>query len=151
MISQTQSLPFLRPKSPCISCAHQQKYDIDHSSLPPPPPKPPPQPPQPPKIKPTRHKNHPEIKRTISSKNAIIQPLTLIAQIKPPQKFIPVRILAELAQAVAAVLHIAACPRDEGCRVGLAALAGRRGEAGEFVRGADDGAVVGGDAEEAFY
>ena len=74
----------------------------------------------------------------------------IIVHIKPPSELIAVGVLAELAQAVRARLHVAAGLGDEGRRVGIAGLAGRGGEAGHFGGGAADGSVVRGDAEEAF-
>lgn len=101
-------------------------------------------------VKPRANKHHQEVEAAVSPKDAIIQPLVPIEDVEPGRVFVAGGVLAEFAQTVAAVLHVAARLGDEGGGVGLACLTGRGREAGEFVGGADDGAAVGGDGEEAF-
>ena len=103
-----------------------------------------------PQIKPRANKDHQEIEAAKGPKDAIIQPSVFIEDVEPGRVLVAGGVLAELAEAVAAVLHVAACLSDEGGGVGLACLTWRGGEAGEFFGGADDGAAVGGDGEEAF-
>ena len=101
------------------------------------------------KIKPRAKENHHEIEHTERPEYPIIQPSIAVINIKSRRKLIPIRILAELAQAIAAVLDVAADLLGEGCGVGFAGQARWGGEAGEFGGGAAHGAVVGGDAEKA--
>ena len=103
-----------------------------------------------PQVKPRANKHHQEIEAAESPKDAVIQPLVPIEDVEPGRVFVAGGVLAELAETVAAVLHVAAGLGDEGSGVGLACLTRRGREAGEFVGGADDGAAVGGDGEEAF-
>ena len=111
---------------------------------------PPPQILHPPKIQPRARKHDHEIEDAESPEDPIIPPLVLVIRIEAPSELIAAGVLAELAQAVRAGLHVAARLGDEGRGVGIAGLAGRGGEAGEFRGGAADGSVVRGDAEEAF-
>ena len=103
-----------------------------------------------PHVKPRADKHHQEVEAAVSPKDAVIQPLVPIEDVKSSRVFVACGVLAEFAQTVAAVLHVAARLGDEGGGVGLACLTWRGREAGEFVGGADDGAAVGGDRDEAF-
>ena len=74
----------------------------------------------------------------------------LVVHIEPPGELVAVGVLAELAQAVRAGLHVAAGLGDVGRGVGSAGCAWGGGEAGHFGGGAADGSVVRGYAEETF-
>jgi hypothetical protein len=102
-----------------------------------------------PQEKPGTRKHDHKIKNTKRPKDPIIHPPIAIVNIEPPCEFITSRVLAEFAQAITAVLDVAACCGDEGLGVGLACLARRWREAREFGGGADDGAAVDGGAQEA--
>lgn len=73
-----------------------------------------------------------------------------IKHIKPLRELIPIGVLAELAQAPRTNLHIAAHARHKVVSVGRAAHARRREKARKLGVSADDGDVVGHDAELAF-
>lgn len=102
------------------------------------------------KIQPTAQKHHSKVETTEGPKDPKIQPFVIIIHIKPLREFITVGILAELAESISTILHISTGLSNEGLSVGGAGLVGRRSEASEFVGGANDGAAVDGDGEEAF-
>lgn len=103
-----------------------------------------------PQNQPRTQKNHPKIKPAKRQKDPKIHPLLRIKHVEALRVLVAGGVLAKLAQPVHALLDIAAVLGDEVERVGLAGLAGRGGKPGEFVGGADQGAIVDGDAEEAF-
>lgn len=68
-----------------------------------------------------------------------------VIDVEAGREFIAGGVLAEFAETVATILHIAAGLGDEGGSVGLACLTWRRRESGEFGGGANYGAAVNGD------
>ena len=103
-----------------------------------------------PEVKPRAEEHDSEVEATISPKDAIVQPLVIVKGVEPGGVLVTGGVLAEFAETVAAVLHVAAGLGDEGGGVGLAGLTWRGCESGKFLGGADDGTAVGGDGEEAF-
>ena len=99
----------------------------------------------PPEVEPGAEEHHGEVERTKGPENAKVQPLVRVIDVEPGRELVPGGVLAELAETVAAVLHVAAGLGDESGGVGLARLTGWGRESGEFGGGADDGAAVGGD------
>lgn len=65
-------------------------------------------------IQPRAKINHHEIEHDKSRENAVIEPFLAIKNVEAGCEFVPVGILAELAEAVGAVLDVAAGLGDEG-------------------------------------
>ena len=99
----------------------------------------------PPEVKPGAEEDDGEVEDAKGPKDAVVQPFVAVVDVEPGRVFVAVGVLAELAEAVAAVLDVAAGLGDESGRVGLACLTRWRCKSSELVGRANDGAAMGGD------
>lgn len=102
------------------------------------------------KVKPGAEEHHKEVEHAKGPKDPVVQPFMAVIDVEPSRKLVPICVLTEFTESIAAILYVAAGFGDEGGGIGLACLTRWRREASEFGRGTNDRAVVGCDGKQAF-
>lgn len=101
-------------------------------------------------IQPRTYKHNPKVEKDIRPEDTIIPPHKPPVNIKRSRKRIAISVLAEATQTIGLSDDIALRLLGVGASIGIAGLAGRCWEAGEFLGVAADGEAVGYEGEEAF-